>query len=226
VVFLITSQNAKELFSYHNIEYFKIYLPLVNSSKYITYPKNIIFGGIDYKKQFEKLKQIISTNLIEIYDDSSLGELLHSELIAVDGYKNITSLKLVGKNPNYRHFLNKNKILTNSTVILNMPIVKSSILLSQIRANDINVANILTTQINYTPLLLVLTQQKDREHLILSNVIQKLNNKTNALNQIIGNNILSNWVNFSTILGVEYLLYNKKRLFDLVNIQNNQYNIV
>lgn len=229
VIFMITSSNVKELFRCENIDYFNLYLPLVNNSLYDEYPVNIIFGGIDYQKQFKLLKDIATTNIVEIYDDSTLGEMLHNKLYNMENNisNTIQSLKLIGKNPNYSYFLRKNKIIKNSTIILNMPIIKSSILLSQIRANEIDVKNILTTQINYTPLLLVLTQKKDRKNLIIANIIERLPNKIEAINTLLGNDILHNWVNFSTILGIEYFINNQELLFDKININNNQiqYNI-
>ncbi len=52
-----------------------------------------------------------------------------------------------------------NRIL-GSTIILNTPIVKSSIILSQITAFEVEPAKVLSTQLNYNPLLVKLTQEK------------------------------------------------------------------
>jgi SRSO17 transposase len=103
-----------------------------------------------------------------------------------------------------------------------MPIIKSSIVLSQLRAHDINVVKALSTQINFSPLLFVLTQKEDRENFYVINAIEKLPSEIEELNLLFENDILYNWVNFSTILGLEYLLSNEMKLFDKINIIDNQ----
>lgn len=227
VLFMVTSNSVDFIFEYKEIELFNIYLPLVDKTKSKYRKNNIVFGAINYKEQFKSLIRYANSNIVEIYDDSILGEKLHEELMDINNSKNIQSLKLSGKNPNFARFLKKNKIIRNSTIILNTPIIKSSIILSQIRANSIDVVEIFSTQLNYTPLLFVLTQKKDRDRLLISNSIGTLPRKLESINKLLGNNILYNWVNFSTILGLEYLKENKKLLFDKINIIDNQveYNI-
>jgi hypothetical protein len=226
VVFMVTPKNADFIFEYEDIDFFNIYLPLVEQSKSNYKHPHIIFGAIDYIQQFNILKDYAHSHIVEIYDDSILGEMLHKNLI--HNSDNIISLKLSGKNPNFSYFLKRNnKTLKNSTLILNTPIIKSSIILSQIRANEIKVNEIFSTQLNYTSLLFILTQQKDRKKLLITNSIGKLPKKLEAINMLLENDILYNWVNFSTILGIQYLLNDKNILFDNIKIINNQlqYNI-
>lgn len=222
-IFFVTKNNVSFINEYEHLETFKVYLPLVNKSNYNNIHKNIVFGGINYEKQFDRINNEYRNNLIEIYDDSIIGTTLHNQF--KHKYPNTQSIKISGKNPNYEKILVKNsRILNDSTILLNMPIVKSSIVLSQFRANDINVTKVFSTQINYSPLLFVLTQKEDRKNFYLINAIEKVSSDVEELNLLFGNDILYNWVNFSTLLGVEYLITNSKKLFNKVEIIDNQVN--
>ena len=225
ILFLVTSNNSIYLNSYNNIDKFNIYLPLVNKHNVNFFNKNIVFGGINYAKQFYSIINKATSNIIEIYDDSSLGQSLHNELYALDLNKTIKSLKLKGKNPHYARILKSHKELNHSSIILNLPIIKSSIILSQLRANDILPSQLFSTQVNYSPLLLVLTQKEDRENLNIVNSISSVSKQIEAYNTLLDNDILYNWVNFSTILGMEYLLNNHNNvLFKNIKIKDNQVN--
>jgi SRSO17 transposase len=120
----------------------------------------------------------------------------------------------------YKRFL-KNRKFENSMVILNTPIVKTSILLSQIRALDVNIQGVLSTQLNFTPLILSLTQKEDRKNLNVANSIGNLPIDLKEINSILDNNIEYSWVNYSIIVGMEYLT-NSLKLFEDLKIRDNQ----
>jgi len=85
-----------------------------------------------------------------------------------------------------------------------------------------------STQINYNPLLLSLTQYDDRKNFYIANSIGKSDTNLLAINKLLGNNILFDWINYSTSIGMDYIytLYfnnNAKRLFN-ENIISNQVN--
>ena len=222
VIFMITKKNVNSMFEYKNIDLFNIYLPLVQNID--MYPKyqNIIFGSISYEKQFKLIQENASSNIVEIYDNSSIGKKLHNELMN-SMTKDIVSYKLKSKNINFERFFTSND-LNNTSVILNTSLVKSSIILSQLRVNDINVTEVFATQVNYSPLLLVLTQKDDRRNLVLANSIGKISNEFLSKTELLGNDILYNWVNFSVILGMEYLKYGNLDIYENINIINNQVN--
>jgi SRSO17 transposase len=95
--------------------------------------------------------------------------------------------------------------------------------MSQITANDwTRVSQILTTQSNYSPITFVLTQQKDRKKLIIVSSIDTTNERLNSITKLLGSDIRYDWVNYSTILGLELFNTKKTLLFDNINIQNNQ----
>jgi len=221
IMFYITPKNLDKLFTYESIDEFNIYLPLNNASEeYISKHKNIIFGAIDYKAQLNTLIGIAKSKIVEIYDEKKKNIRLHSYL---ENNENIISYQIKGKYPNYKRFIQSHKKIRNSSIILNLDIVKSSIFMSQITANDwTRVSQILTTQSNYSPITFVLTQQKDRKKLIIVSSIDTTNERLNSITKLLGSDIRYDWVNYSTILGLELFNTKKTLLFDNINIQNNQ----
>jgi len=220
IIFMITPSNLKYLVEYKNLDNFKIYLPLINSNQTKISKPNFMFGGIDYTQQFNMLLHNNPKYIVEIYDDSNIGETLHKDLLKTN--HKIVSYKLSGKHPNFAAFLKRYKKYFHSTLVLNTSIVKSSIILSQLRANNIQFDSILSSQVNYTALLFILTQKEDREKLKLANSIGKLPIKLQGVNLLLNNDILYNWVNYSVIVGVKYLLENGSTKLFKTLFQNNQ----
>ena len=225
VILMITKDNLPKLSSIDNISKFNIYLPLINSYdtpiQMDTNNIKLVYGAISYKKQFEVLLNYSNKkSLSEFYDNSNIGRVLHSYLDDKDIHY---SREINDRNGEYERFL-RSKTLRGSSILLNTPIVKSSIILSQIKALQINIKQILSTQLNYSPFLFTLTQKRDRRKVVIANSIGKLPNDLIEYNNLLNNNIQYSWVNYSTILGVEYLLNGNLNKFDGVNIKDNQVN--
>ncbi len=224
IVALITKDELYILNNIENIDTLNIYLPLVNRNEVRDFDLlsnlNIMYGAINYKDQFSKLIQYTGDDkLAELYDNSVIGTTLDSYL---DTNKTIYKRRINDNNGQYRSFLKNNKKLNNATIILNTPIVKSSILLSAISAEELNLNQIVSTQLNYTPLLFSLTQKQDRKKLIVANSIGILPVDLEEYNQLIGNNLSYSWVNYSSIVGVEYLLSGNIDYFKDLTIEQNQ----
>jgi len=222
VIFYLTTPALINLSKYNKLDQFTIYLPLINKNdSYLNLDDNIIFGGIDYKKQLNILIKEANSHIIEIYDNKYRNIKLHNMI----GDNNITSYKLNGKYPNYKKFINEHELLNEASIILNLSVVKSSIFLSQLRASDdLNISQVLTTQNNYTPLLFVLSQKEDIKNLIIANSIKDINTKLYNINKLMSNDIKYDWVNYSTVLGLEYFKTNKKILFENIEIIDGQLN--
>ncbi len=206
------------------------YIPTINKSDAITQKTNFIFGGIDYKKQIEKLLIFTNDKIAIFSDEGNIGFKLSSYIENSDKkivYKKIIPQKLT----RFKPFLKENKKLENSSIFLNTPLVKTSLLASQFRFYEIAPYALFSTQINYNPLLLSLTQYDDRKDMYIANSIGHSIDKLVAINKLLDNNILFDWINYSTSIGIDYIytLYfdsYSKRFFD-ENILNNQvqYNI-
>ncbi len=203
------------------------YIPTINKSEFKGNNSNFIFGGINYKKQIQKLLTLTNDKIAVFSDESSIGYKLSSFIQSSD--KNIIYQKVIpSSRSNFKSILKYNRKLENSSIFLNTPLVKSSLLASQFRFYKIKPYALFSTQVNYNPLLLNLTQYDDRKNFYIANSIGKSSIDLIATNKLLGNNILFDWINYSTSIGIDYLytLYfngNAKRLFT-ENIINNQVN--
>ncbi len=203
------------------------YIPTINKIEFSGNNTNFIFGGINYKKQIDKLLSFTNDRIAIFSDKSSIGYKLSSYLQNSD--KRIVYQKVIPQSQsNFRSILRYNRSLTNSSIFLNTPLVKTSLLSSQFRFYGILPYALFSTQINYNPLLLSLTQYDDRKNFYIANSIGKSDTNLLAINKLFGNNILFDWINYSTSIGMDYIytLYfnnNAKRLFN-ENIINNQVN--
>ncbi|MDQ7068859.1 MAG: hypothetical protein Q9M40_13340 [Sulfurimonas sp.] len=96
--------------------------------------------------------------------------------------------------------------------------------MSQLTLYDTNATNILSTQINYDPLLLSMTQYSDRKDMVVANSITEHNNVLIETNALLGNDIVYDWINYTTTIGVDYfysLITDEERIYK-AQIQNNQ----
>jgi SRSO17 transposase len=192
----IVAQSERELL---------IYIPTINRRNIYNSGENIIFGGIDYHAQIDKLLSMAKEK-IAIFGDGSrlsrqLGEYIEvssfSDIFLHKHFKNITT--------NFSSVLKNNHKLDNSTIFLNLPLIKASLLASQINVYNLEPNNILSTQINYNPKIFKLTQSKDREKLYIANSISSADLNIRDANYILGNNIFFNWIEYSTSIGVDYI---------------------
>ncbi len=219
VLVLLTYNGAKHLKQIKDIEKYNIYLPLIHKNNLDLEISSVVYGSIDYKKQIDKLLKYKPASVVEIHQDTQLGKRLSSNL----NYENIVTQYEINNNSKYKKFINnKNKELKGNTLLINIPIVKSSIILSQINANDIDISGILSSQLNYTPLLLSLTQIEDRKNMIIANSIMPVNTIVEEYNSLLDNDIVYNWVNFSSTIGIEYLITNSISDFKLITLKDNQ----
>ncbi len=205
-----------------------VFFPTVNKNSINTESKSLFFGGIDYKAQIEKLSNEATSPLVIFYDKSSLGKQLrdysrdsflaihedpqelpdtYEEAVAVqriDPNKKIISYAINKHTTNLERQLKENEKIQNGTFFLNTPIIKSGMVLSQLTLYDINVTNILSTQINYDPLILSITQAKDRNNMIIANSVTIRNNILIETNNLLNNDIVYDWINYATTVGVDF----------------------
>ncbi len=90
--------------------------------------------------------------------------------------------------------------------------------MSQLTLYDTNATNVLSTQINYDPLILSMTQYEDRKNMIIANSITQNNNILIETNSLLGNDIVYDWINYTTTVGVDYF-------FNLATREDREYDI-
>lgn len=198
----------------------KVYLPLVEKKEVSSTNNSLIFGSISYDDQVKKLINYSSDNNVMFYQDSYLGSKLKKSYESV--VSNVRLKKEIKKNENNFKGIVTGSGLANSTLFLNTDIVKSSLILSQLRSYDVYPKVVLSTQLSYDPLLMTLTQDKDRDRLIVANSIDVVDKELRDEIATAGGNIVYEWVDYSTLVGINYLYYGKNSSLVPTKIENNQ----
>jgi len=224
-----------------------VYFPTINKKDINTTSPYLSYGGIDYKAQSDLLVQEALSPMIIFYDKSSLGKELalyqeekfkYEELntssedmqlqefsayvekpkkVRIKEHKTIR-YSIARRTTNLEIYLKENEKINDGSFFINTPIVKSSMIMSQLTLYDVNVTNVLSTQINYDPLILSMTQYSDREKMLIANSITEENNVLIETNSLLGNDIVYDWINYTTTVGVDYF-------YNLITLEDREYNI-
>lgn len=205
VVAPLTPEGATNLAKYNNN--LQIFIPTVHKTLINNPSSNILFGGIDYKQQIETLMLKANEKIALFSDGSLLADSLDSFVTQRAGTI-IYSRKLDNSRINFKAMLNKNNRLQKSSIFLNTPLVKSSLLASQLRVYDIEPHILLSTQINYHPMLLTLTQYEDRKNLLIANSIDFVPSNLRIINSLLGHSLEYDWVNYATSIGIDHFYVN------------------
>ena len=214
-----------------------IFFPTINKQNIQTSSQNLYFGGIDYKAQSNLLIKEAVAPLVIFYDKSKIGSILsqyeeeefYNNESSIDEnnistYKKVIKFSIPQRTTNLKKQLSERKSIQKGSFFINTPIIKSGMIMSQLTLYDVKTTNILSTQINYDPLILSMTQYQDREKMIIANSITQENNVLIETNLLLGNDIVYDWINYTTTVGVDYffhLLTNEEREYD-IKMQDNQ----
>ena len=180
------------------------FVPTLHISSVDSPQDSLIFGGIDYKGQVEKLLNFSNGQVAAFSDGSALGAALNryaDELSGGLAYEN----EIASGATDLKPMLSGNSRLSGATVFLNVPLVKASMVSSQMRLYDVKFNALLSTQINYAPSIFKLTQPQDREKLYIANSISKTDGALDSNNEILGQNLNFNWVGYSASAGLDYI---------------------
>ena len=180
-----------------------IYIPTVHKNTFENNASNITFGGIDYDKQIDELLKHTNDKIAYFSDGSSLSKSLNKSLIEKNT-EIIYSKSINSSRVSFKRIFKNNKKLDQSSIFMNTPLVKTSLIASQLRVYDIETYALLSTQINYNPMLLTLTQYEDRKEFYIANSIGKSTVGMEELNSLFGHDIVYDWVNYSTSVGIDH----------------------
>jgi hypothetical protein len=228
-----------------------IYFPTIHKKSAKSTSPFLFYGGIDYRAQSDLLLQEAVSPLVIFHDNSALGtELTQYEektfkftqptpagtieeeeeeenaqpVYVEDPSKKVFQFAITNTTTNLESRLKENEEIKAASFFLNTPIVKSGMVMSQLTLYDTMPTNILSTQINYDPLLLSMTQFEDRKSMIIANSITEHNNILIEINSLLGNDIIYDWINYTTTVGLDYfynLITNENREYD-IPLQENQ----
>jgi len=205
VIAPVTKLGAQTIIE--NAGYLNIYIPTVNKDVFDANTTTIVFGGIDYNKQVDELLKYANDKVAYFTDGSNLSISLNNLLIEktpqIIYHKSINNSRV-----SFKRMFKHNKTLLNSSIFMNTPLVKTSLIASQLRVYEIEPYAMLSTQINYNPMLLTLTQYDDRKNFYLANSIGKTTVEMEEVNSLLGHDIVYDWVNYSTSIGIEYFYTN------------------
>ncbi|SFP80394.1 hypothetical protein [Hydrogenimonas thermophila] len=188
--------------------YSPLFIPTLHKNRLDCSNSMIFFGGIDYTKQIEILSSLVDEDglKITVSDNSPVSQMLSNtakEIVPID------ESIVLGQNGYYKRTISRFSDLNQSTIFLNTPIVKSSLFLSQLTLANFKPSKVLSTQINYSPLLLTLTQYHDRENMVIANSIEKIDPKLSENIALIDQDIRFNWLNYSTVAGIDIVFSEK-----------------
>ena len=233
------TQTGEEIVSTINPD-INIYFPTINKKDTNTTSNYLYYGGIDHRAQSDLLLKEALSPLIIFNDNSEIGQQLtyHQEYKFKHKYsedenttlqrnnKNLTVIKfsIPQRITNLEKQLKDNKKINAGSFFINTPIIKSGMILSQLTLYDTNATNVLSTQTNYNPLLLSMTQYQDRKNMIIANSITQNKDVLIETNSLLGNDIVYDWINYTTTVGIDYfshLINGEKREYD-IEIQENQ----
>jgi len=197
-----------------------VYLPLTNKNDVFSINDNFIYGGISYDEQISRLLAYSNVKNSMFYQDSFLGKKLKFKYEnMVDDIKIVKEVKK--KRNNFKNLVDDER-LNENTIFLNTGIVKTSILLSQLRAYEIEPRVVLSTQLNYNSKLIALTQEKDRLNFIVANSIDHVDSALLDTLTSYGSDVVYNWVDYSTLVGINYLYDSNETLLISTVVNDNE----
>lgn len=198
-----TQKGVKNLLEANINKNVKIFIPTAHKRYFDNLNENVYFGSIDYQKQMKKLLEYSNGKNIIFSDGSNLANQLNEELINLsNGSEKLYTIN--SSKFDFRSILNKNQSFQNSSIFLNTSLIKTALISSQIRSYDIEPFVLLSTQINYNPILLSLTQINDRKKLLIANSISNEDQTLAYLNELFSQNINYNWIAYATSVGLDY----------------------
>jgi len=180
-----------------------VYIPTVHQKKLDNNASNITFGGIDYDKQIDELLRYANEKVAYFSDGSGLSKSLNQSLLEKNP-ETVYNKSINSSRVSFKRMFKDNKKLIGSSIFMNTPLVKTSLIASQLRVYDIEPYALLSTQINYNPMLLTLTQYEDRRDFYIANSIGETTVGMQELNSLFGHDIVYDWVNYSTSVGIDY----------------------
>jgi SRSO17 transposase len=201
VIAPITQNGVRTLFE--NSDGLYIFIPTLHKSLFEDAPNNIFFGGIDYSAQIAALSSFSNGYAVAISDDTQLGLVLN-KMIEENDKVLLEETVFTSVKDDLKKYFTDNENLNGSSVYLNTRPVMTSLLASQLRIYKYSPFALLSTQANYQPALLALSQYEDRKNLYLANSIGKIDDELNSINSFFGNNLEYEYVNYAVSIGVEY----------------------
>lgn len=219
------TQSGEKVISKINPQ-INIYFPTINKKDAQTKSGYLYYGGIDYRAQSDLLLNEAISPLVIFHDNSEIGEQLskyQEHKFKQTSESKVIKFSIPQQTTNLEDQLKDNKNIVEASFFINTPIVKSGMIISQLTLYDTNATNVLSTQTNYNPLLLSMTQYQDRKNMIIANSITQNSDVLIETNSLLANDIVYDWINYTTTVGIDYFSYiinGEKREYEIPNVDN------
>ena len=223
------TQKGEDILSKINPK-INIYFPTINKKDADTTSKFLFYGGIDYRAQSNLLLKEAVSPLVIFHDKSKIGNILTNyqkkkfkESNLTNEPNRVVTFTIPRRTTNLERQLKENEDIIEGSFFVNTPIIKTGMIMSQLTLYDTNATNVLSTQTNYNPLLLSMTQYQDRNMMIIANSITNHNDVIIETNALLGNDIVYDWINYTTTVGMDFFfsqLNASKREYDIEIIDN------
>ncbi|MDF1883639.1 hypothetical protein JHD49_06780 [Sulfurimonas sp. SAG-AH-194-C21] len=165
-----------------------------------------------------------NSSFFDMFSQDDTQEVVEEVMLEEEIEKSAINYFVSKRTTNLEYYLKDKEEVVNASFFINTPIIKSAMIMSQLTLYDTNATNVLSTQINYDPLLLSMTQYSDRKDMVVANSITEHNNVLIETNALLGNDIVYDWINYSTTIGVDYfyaLITDEERTYK-TKLENNQ----
>lgn len=185
-----------------------IFIPTVHKRDVGECSSNIIFGAIDYQVQIEALKPYMANSLAIFYDTSPVGSSLYkaTQTLASEAKKTSKAYAVDTQGVNIVKYLGRPAEFSKKSIIVHLPVVKASMLAAHLTFTGARAHNLLSTQINFDPTLITLTQAKDRKNMIVANSIIEQIPSIYETNALMNNDLTFDWINYTASVGTDYLI--------------------
>lgn len=188
-----------------------IFIPTVHKRDVGTAPQNFVFGAIDYQSQIQSLLPYMATSIAVFYDNSAVGNSLSkaTQTIAGESKKGVSSLTTYAvdaKGADIVKHMAKPAAFSKRSIVIHLPVVKTAMLTAHMTFTGVKELNILSTQMNFDPTLLTLTQIADRKNMIIANSIIEQVPSIYESNALLHNDLTFDWINYTTSVGADYLI--------------------
>ena len=205
VIAVVTQDGANAINALNpNLE---VFIPTVHKSQIQgEIARRVIFGGISYAEQIQKLSALNpNVKATSFYDDSVIGKQMQAYTQEANvnlGYAKSFNLK---QNPDFQKEMKSIRgQLRGTRIFLNTPVTNSSVILSQLTYHEVAPQGIYSTQINYNPSLLSITQERDKRNMYIANSIMPLDSLFVENAKLLNADLQYNWINYTTAYGIEY----------------------
>jgi len=195
------TKNYKNIFVYtldkNLIEKFnnypdnKFFLPIINKNFLNTYvSKNIFFGGLDFKDQVDKLNSLIFDKINVITENKKLSNLVTKVEI-----ENLIVDQVYTYPLNYKEVVND---LNQTSIFINTATVHTAQILSNFTYYRIEPQIVLSTQINFNPIIFYITTPEDVKNFIVASSLFINNMRLLDVNLNLNSDLKFNWLNYTT----------------------------